>query len=159
MFDEALRLRLANRLDALEPARQAVNAFLAPAGLGPKVSYKLELVLEEIFMNLLWHAFKDGAEHTIELAVQLLPGEVVLDFEDDGIAFDPTRATEPARPASTASAPDVPVGGRGLLLLRRSASSLRYERCDGRNRLRVAIPVADDAARNGIAGQTVPRCG
>ena len=156
VFDEALRLRLATRLEALEPARQAVEAFLAPAGLSPKVIYKLELVLEETFMNLLWHAFKDGAEHTIELAVRLLPDEVVLDFEDDGIAFDPTQAAEPARPAC---ADDVPVGGRGLLLLRRAASSLRHERRNGRNRLRVAIPLADDAARVGHAGQTAPRGG
>lgn len=156
MFDDTLRLRLANRLEALEPARQAVETFLAPAGLGPKVIYKLELVLEETFMNLLWHAFNDDVEHTIELAVHLLPDEVVLDFEDDGIAFDPTQAAETARPACT---DDVPVGGRGLLLLRRAASSLRYERRNGRNRLRVAIPLADDAARAGKAGQTAPRCG
>jgi serine/threonine-protein kinase RsbW len=136
VIDEALRLRLANRLEALEPARQAVEAFLAPAGLSPKVVYKLELVLEETFMNLLWHAFKDDAEHTIELAVRLQPGEVVLDFEDDGIAFDPTQALEPVQPASIS---DAPTGGRGLMLVRRAARRVEYERGDGINRLRVAV--------------------
>ena len=136
MFDEALRLRLANRLDALEPARQAVEAFLARAELSPKVIYRLELVLEETFMNLLWHAFKDGAEHTIELAVHLQPDAVVLQFEDDGIAFDPAQATEPARPASIE---DAPVGGRGLALVRRAARSVAYSRDGGRNRLSVVV--------------------
>jgi serine/threonine-protein kinase RsbW len=134
--DEALRLRLANRLDALEPARQAVETFLAPAGLSPKVIYKLELVLEETFMNLLWHAFKDGAEHTIELAVRLQPGEVVLHFEDDGIAFDPTLAAEPARPASI---DDAPVGGRGLALVRRAAKHIAYRRSAEHNHLTIAV--------------------
>jgi serine/threonine-protein kinase RsbW len=131
-----MRLTLANRLDALEPARQAVEAFLAPAALSPQVVYKLELVLEEVFMNLLWHAFKDGAEHRIELTVDLLPEAVVLQFEDDGVAFDPTQATEPALPASLAEAP---IGGRGLMLVRRAAQSLAYQRHEGRNRLCVAL--------------------
>jgi len=133
---EQLRLSLANRLDALGPARQAMLAFLAPAALHPQVVFKLELVLEEVFMNLLWHAFKDAAEHTLELTVELLPDEVALSFEDDGIAFDPTHAAEPPIPASLL---DAPIGGRGLMLVRRAARSLRHERREGRNRMRVAV--------------------
>lgn len=136
MSDERLCLTLANRLDALEPARQAMLAFLAPARLHPQVVFKLELVLEEVFMNLLWHAFKDAAEHTLKLTVQLQPDEVALSFEDDGVAFDPTEAIEPMVPASLL---DAPVGGRGLMLLRSTARSISHERRDGRNRLRVAV--------------------
>ena len=136
MGDERLHLILANRLEALEPARQAMVAFLAPVELHPTVLFKLELVLEEIFMNLLWHAFKDAAEHTVEFTVQLQADQVTLSFEDDGIAFDPTQAAEPPISASLL---DAPMGGRGLKLLRRSARSLSYERRDGRNRLHVAV--------------------
>lgn len=156
MGSAPLRLTLGNQLDALETARQAVEALLAPAGLSPKFIYKLELVLDEVFMNLRWRAFKDGADHTLELAVHLLPDEVVLDFEDDGIAFDATQAADPALPAFSG---DAPVGGHGLMLLRRAAGNLRYEQRDGRNRLRVAIPLADDAARNRQAEQAAPRGG
>ena len=136
MGEERLHLTLANRLYALEPARQAMAAFLAPVELHPTVLFKLALVLEEIFMNLLWHAFKDAAEHTVEFTVQLQADQVTLSFEDDGIAFDPTQAAEPPIPASLL---DAPMGGRGLKLLRRAARSLSYERRDGRNRLRVAV--------------------
>lgn len=136
MFDEALRLRLANRLDALEPARQAMAAYLAPAELSPKVVFKLELVLEETFMNLLWHAFEDGAEHVIELTVQPAAEEVVLDFVDDGVPFDPTAAADPPRPASMA---DATVGGRGLALVRRAASRIEYRRSGEHNHLHIAV--------------------
>jgi anti-sigma regulatory factor (Ser/Thr protein kinase) len=136
MSSAPLRLTLANRLDALEPARQAVLAYLAPAEPSPQLLFKLELVLEETFMNLLWHAFKDGAEHGIELTVQLTPDAVVLEFGDDGIAFDPTRAAEPAQPGSLLEAP---TGGRGLMLVRRATASMVYARHEGRNRLRLAV--------------------
>ena len=52
MSSAPLRLTLGNRLDELEPARQAIQAFLAPSALSPRTLYKLELVLEETFMNL-----------------------------------------------------------------------------------------------------------
>lgn len=136
MTDEGLRLTLANRLDALEPARQAMVAYLALAELSPKVVFKLELVLEETFMNLLWHAFKDAAEHVIELTVQLHPDEVVLSFKDDGVPFDPTVAADPPRPASIA---DAPVGGRGLALVRRAARHIEYRRSGAHNHLHIAV--------------------
>lgn len=136
MSDAPLRLTLVNRLDALEPARLALEAYLAPAGLSPQAVFKLELVLEETFMNLLWHAFKDGAEHVVELTAQRRAGEVVLGFVDDGVPFDPTAAAEPARPTSMAEAT---VGGRGLALVRRAATRIDYRRSGGRNYLDIAI--------------------
>ena len=136
MIDEGLRLALANRLDALEPARLAMAAYLAPAELSPNVVFKLELVLEETFMNLLWHAFKDGAEHVVELTVQPAADEVVLGFVDDGVPFDPTVAADPPRPASMAEAP---LGGRGLALVRRAAKRIEYRRSGAHNHLHIAV--------------------
>ena len=134
-----LRLTLVNRLDALEPARLALAAYLAPAALSPQAVFKLELVLEETFMNLLWHAFEDGAEHVIDLTVQRGADEVVLGFVDDGVPFDPTGAIEPDRPASIAEAL---VGGRGLALVRRAARRIEYRRSGGRNHLVIAVATA-----------------
>lgn len=131
-----MRVILGNRIEELEPARQAMLAHLAPALLSPQVLFKLELVLEETFMNLIWHAFKDGAAHSIAFTVQLLANEVALVFEDDGIAFDPTQAAEPQRPVSLL---DAPTGGRGLALVRRATTSVTYSRLEDRNCLRLAV--------------------
>ena len=126
-------------MDALEPARQAMRAHLAPAALNPQVLFRLELALEKTFMNLLWHAFEDGAEHVIELTVQRGADEGVLGFVDDGVPFDPTGAIEPDRPASIAEAP---AGGRGLALVRRAARRIEDRRSGGRNHLVVAVATA-----------------
>lgn len=133
---EPLHLTLANRLCALEPARQAMLAYLAPAGLSPQTVFRLELVLEETFMNLLWHAHQDGREDAAELSVQRHADEVELAFADSGVAFDPTTAAEPARPVSLDQAP---AGGRGLALVRRAAKRISYLRVDGRNHLHIAV--------------------
>jgi serine/threonine-protein kinase RsbW len=135
---EAARLTLSvpGRIDALEPCRRALLDFLAPQGLGPQAIYNIELVLEETLSNLISHGRPDAREHRIDLGVEVLPDRVLLSFEDDGPAFDPRRAVAPAAPASIDR---TPIGGRGLLLVRRAACSIDYERAGGRNRLTIGV--------------------
>lgn len=139
MTPAPLRMILGNRLEELEPARQAMLAHLAPSPLSPQVLFKLELVLEETFMNLLWHAFRDSDERAIELTVQRGADEVVLGFTDDGVPFDPTGAADPPLPASLA---DASVGGRGLALVRRAAKRIEYRRSGHHNHLQIAVATA-----------------
>jgi len=68
--------------------------------------------------------------------VRLETDEVVIEIDDDGIAFDPVAAARPALPASISEAQP---GGLGLLLLREKATAVDYRREGGRNHLRVAV--------------------
>jgi serine/threonine-protein kinase RsbW len=138
VLERGSRLRLALRNDpaVLEPARLAVLDFLAPLSLTAKVVYAIELVLEETLMNVVWHAYADHAPHTAQLTVSLEADAVVMVFEDEGIAFDPTQAPEAAAPTSLR---DAQPGGLGLKLVRRMARSVGYQRLDGRNRLTITL--------------------
>ena len=138
---EPLQLALATRLDALDPARQAVLDHLAPCGLNPRTVYAIELILEETFMNAMLHGFADAAPHRVDLRVEVRPDTVVLHFEDEGIEFDPTRAREPRLGQSLEEATP---GGRGVVLVRRFARAVQYRREKGRNKL--TIEVARDGA-------------
>lgn len=135
-----LRLTLANELAEVERARQQVDAFLAPHALGRRTRYAVELVIEELLVNVISHAFPDNGRHDIELSVSVDRHEVVVTVDDDGIAFDPLRAPEPPVPATLEQATP---GGLGIRLLRRYASHLAYTRSDGRNRLTAGIARAD----------------
>ena len=137
-----LRRRVPSRRDALEPARLAVLAHLAPWSLGEQARYRVELVLEETLLNAMLHGHPGehggggDAAHAIDLSVQVRDGAVCLCFEDDGIAFDPLAAVPRPRPASLAQA--VP-GGLGLLLVRRLSRSVHYQRHGGRNTLTIEV--------------------
>jgi anti-sigma regulatory factor (Ser/Thr protein kinase) len=134
--DAQLLLTLANDRDAFDATRQAVLDFLAPHAPSEQALFNIELILEESLMNVIWHAFSDQAEHRIDLLVQVDPQQIVLRFEDDGIAFDPLQASEPVLPTSLDDA--VP-GGLGLMLVRKFAKSVAYERSGGRNSLTIAV--------------------
>lgn len=140
---DPLRLRLAKDLGALEPARLAVLDYLLPHGPSARAVYAVELVLEEVLSNQIKYAFGDvagaGPEPIIELSAWTQPGNVMLQFEDTGLAFDPLQAAAPLPPASIDVAP---VGGLGVVLVRKFASSASYQRRDGRNCLTIGVALA-----------------
>jgi len=129
-------LTLPNDESSLETARRAVLDHVAGCHLPARALYRLELVLEEILMNMVMHAFPQGGVHPIQFELQIESDALVLRFEDDGVAFDPLRAPAPSMAASIGEA--VP-GGLGLFLTRKAARSLEYTRAEGRNRLTVHL--------------------
>ena len=110
--------------------------FIAGHELPPRVVFKLELILEETLMNLIFHAYPEGGRHMIGLSIQLEPDAVVLSFEDDGKPFDPLQALAPVLPTTIDQARP---GGLGLMLARKAASACQYERSGGLNRLTMQV--------------------
>lgn len=131
-----LRLLLPAELGAVEQARSAVLDHLRPLHLAPRVLFALELVLEETLMNITTHAYPEGDAGPIELALEVDAEQIVLQFVDAGIEFDPLQAPPPQVPASIAQAEP---GGLGLMLVRRYARRVGYERRDDHNRLTIAM--------------------
>lgn len=131
-----LRLQVPNERAALEATRLRLLDFLQADGLPDRVIYRLELVLEEVLMNRLWHSsVPAGGGHT-DLQLQVQPDGLVLRFEDDGPAFDPTQVRHPGLPTSLDAATP---GGLGLLLTRKAVSAWCYERVQDRNCLTLEL--------------------
>ena len=96
---------------------------------------------DDVGGHFIRHAYADGREHQISVALEFHSDAVVMTFEDDGISFDPSRQP-PARPPETID--DAATGGRGLLLVREAAQCLHYERTmQQRNRLKVTIAATE----------------
>ena len=131
-----LRLQVPNERAALETTRLRLLDFLQGHGLPDRLIYRLELVLEEVLMNRLWHSGPHGAGAHTDLQLQVQPDGLVLRFEDDGPAFDPTQQQHPGLPTSLDAATP---GGLGLLLTRKSVSSWCYERVQDRNCLTLEL--------------------
>lgn len=131
-----LRRRVPARIDQVEVLRQAMLGALTPFEPSPRAVYRLELVLEEVFVNIVRHAFGgDAAAHAVDVSLTVDGAHWVLAFEDDGRAFDPTRHS--ALPSGPLSA--LEPGGRGLHLVQKTAQDMRYRRDGALNRLQVSI--------------------
>ena len=128
----------------------------AAAHIPEKMSFAVQLCLDEAVANILQHPVQDAAQNaaqhpaqhaaqhaagtarasTISASLERGDAGVWLDIEDDGEAFDPTAAA-PRAPAPTLEL--LPVGGLGIHLMRQYSSRMEYSRSGGRNRLRLTF--------------------
>ena len=131
-----LRTVLPARRSSIDAARRAVLGGLPASGLTPELVYRLELVMEEVLMNIIWHAYGDSGQGKISVEAQREGDEIKLVFEDDGPPFDPTQVAPTPMPDKIE---DVSSGGLGLVLLPKFATSIAYERVEARNRLEVVV--------------------
>ncbi len=123
---------------ALSDALQRVRDHLDACGVAAKARHASVLAFEELVVNVIRHAGIRPApgDEIVCATVDVDPDAVRLRIEDRGPAFDPTAFTEPAAPVSIETAP---IGGLGILLVRRSVDRLDYARVGGRNRVEVTV--------------------
>ena len=130
-----LRSSLAKTLAGLAGLASEADVFLAGAGLGGPVAFKVQLALEECIRNIIEHA-GGSPETPIQVQIQAGPDRVVIVLEDDGQPFDPGSAPafDPARELA-GRAPN----GMGVHLLRSLMDEIHYERLGSTNRLRLVV--------------------
>jgi anti-sigma regulatory factor (Ser/Thr protein kinase) len=136
--DGGLSLLIEASAAGLAAAQPGLRRALDESGVAQRVADRAEVVVEEVVMNVAMHAFDDSERHAVALRATPQPsGGCELVFEDAGRPFDPIAAVPPGPKRE----PDeVQVGGLGLVLIRRFASELAYERLPaGLNRLRVVL--------------------
>ena len=115
----------------------AVERLGARAGWSDSLVYRVNLVLDELASNVLSHGVSgEPPAGALEIDLVGSSGEVRIDVADDGPAFDPVAAPDPAPLDPTAP---VPVGGLGLHLVRTIAACVSYRREAGRNCVRLLI--------------------
>ena len=113
----------------LGPGLDALEAALREARLPDEAVLDLRLVAEEVLTNVANHGHDDGAEHWVRIGFELVSGEVMLEFADDGRPFDPLAAK--AREVTPGS--ERPIGGLGLELVRSLVDAAAYARVGSQN--------------------------
>ncbi len=134
-----LSLTLRNHPSEVSRLVDRIEAFGAEAGLSPNVTFRLTLALDEIVSNVVRHGFDDGAEHRIEVRVEVAIGTVTATVEDDGAPFDPREAPLPDLDAPLEQRQ---AGGLGMHLVRATMDEVEYRRDGGRNVLTVRTALA-----------------
>jgi len=113
--------RFPRHLGSLEPMAQFVSDYVDSRGLDHEHSFTVDLLVEEVFTNMLKHGKGGGSEVSLRLGGER--EEVVLTLRDFDVEFfDPTTAP--------LGSDDGSQGGLGLRLVRRISDSMRYEYVD-----------------------------
>lgn len=129
---ERKTIRVPNQLDQLHGIVETVEQISREWNISSKISMELNLVLEELFTNIVFYAFSDKNEHIIEIRFSLSSSgilEVVI--IDDGTYFDLIEASEEVK--LDAALEERKVGGLGIHFVKQMMDEMSYERKGGKN--------------------------
>lgn len=125
-----LSLVLKNDLNELENLCRHIDIFCKFHGLGKRNAFELNLVVDEIFTNIVSYGFNNHQEHFIHIDVQIINEELIIRIEDDGIPFDPSAIPEKNLKCSLENRQ---IGGLGLHLVNRIMKHVKYKRIGNKN--------------------------
>lgn len=145
MASREVRLNFPATITGFEQAFGSLQSELDRDELHPGARYNVELVFEEIVANIVRHGAPEGhAPCEVDVAVAVDPDAIVLTFCDSGRPFNPVGRPDPKKPTSIE---ETPIGGLGLMMVRKAATDMRYERTpEDRNRLTVILPAVPKKA-------------
>jgi serine/threonine-protein kinase RsbW len=129
--------RFPRALGSLEAIVGFVHGFVAERGLDPELAYDLDLIVEELFTNLVRH---EPGIHDIQIGLDTGNGRitvVIQDYDVDG--YDLTQA----RPVDTgAPLEERRPGGLGIHFVKTIADDVRYEYADRTSTITVTKRIA-----------------
>lgn len=120
-------------LDGNNAERRGVDGGLSV------LSSALHIITDEVCSNIVKHSGATGFE--ISVGHTASPAGVKLVFADDGVAYDPLTHVDPDTMLPVEKRP---IGGLGILLVKKMSDSVGYERVRGRNvfTVRLKFPAA-----------------
>ena len=122
-------------LDNLEVVRNFVSEELESQGCSMKVMMQIEIAVEEIYVNIVHYAYNpEVGKATIRCEVTDNPMQVIIQFLDSGMPFDPLAKADPD---ITLSAEERGIGGLGIFMVKQSMDEVNYEYVEGKNVLTI----------------------
>ncbi len=134
------RLTLKGQLDDMARLWPWVEALIAQYAVPSDTAFAIHLCLEEAISNVIRHGYdgQPGKALTVDCASPNAH-EVVFTIEDQAHPFDPLEPEHIEGLVEPKPEDFLRPGGRGILLMRKFASSIEYERLAGGNRLTIGF--------------------
>jgi serine/threonine-protein kinase RsbW len=128
---ELTRLELPAEISSLHSFTDFLRRGGEAAALQERELGQLDLVIEEILVNVMHHAYPEGNPGTIEVAYAVEPDrKLFVQISDTGRPFDPLAKDPPNLGLSLA---ERTVGGLGIFLVKQFANTVEYRRVENRN--------------------------
>jgi serine/threonine-protein kinase RsbW len=131
---QALTLSIKNEVSEIETIHQALRAKATDYAFSPEEISKLCILTDEVLSNIIQYSYEDTSLHSIDFRLLGSADRLILEFEDDGRYFNPTRYEQ-----SMMENPENRLGGLGLEIIRKLSQEFKYQRHDNRNFLTLEL--------------------
>ena len=126
-------LTIAADVNKLSEVTAFIDAMLEENGCPMKAQMRIELALEEIFVNIAHYAYPDSAGDA-EIRANVTPDFAEITFIDSGIPYDPLAKPDPD---VALSAEKRAIGGLGIFMTKKMMDDISYQRADEKNILTI----------------------
>ena len=122
-------------IDELTRVNEFIHTELDRRLCPKRTQNQLDIAVEELFVNVARYAYPDATPENpgsvrVSYSYTADPPSVRVDIADDGIPYNPLDKPDAVTPGDI---DDVPIGGLGILMAKRSVDEMAYERTDGSN--------------------------
>ena len=140
-----LHVIVKNELSEITTVQERFQEFGKAHGFSKDLERKMDMIVDELLGNVILYAFNEGGEHEIEITAEQVRNRLTVTISDDGVPFNPLLIDPPDTSLATK---DRPLGGLGILLVRKMADDILYQRRIDKNVLTLIIRVdqSDDAS-------------
>ncbi|MCA1907220.1 MAG: SpoIIE family protein phosphatase [Magnetospirillum sp.] len=126
-----LEVTIANDLAELERLAGLVDAFVERNGLSDRISFNLNLCLDELITNIVSYGYDDSHHHDIHVRFSLDNDRLMTEIIDDGKEYNPFQ--EAPEPDLALEVDDRPIGGLGVFLVKEFMDRTDYRRDGSKN--------------------------
>ena len=134
MVQKKYSFELKSNLSELDKLCRHLETFGQKTGFSKKFVFEVNLVLDELFTNIISYGFDDDGEHSIKVTITPEKGGLCLCIEDDGKPFNPVDFEAPD---VSCSIEECKIGGLGIHIIRKLMDDICYERCEDKNVLKL----------------------
>jgi anti-sigma regulatory factor (Ser/Thr protein kinase) len=120
-----LEISLANDIAEILRLAQIVSDYVASQGFPPSAAHKMNLALEELLTNTISYGFQNGGRHIVKVKLAASERELIGEIIDDGAPFNPLNKPDPD---TTLPLEERPIGGLGILFVKKLMDSVKYRR-------------------------------
>jgi serine/threonine-protein kinase RsbW len=127
----ASRLTLKSQLDDMAALWTWTEAIIAEYAIPPDSAFGIHLCLEEAVSNVIRHGYSGQPGHSLTVEYSRPNAhELVFTIEDQAPPFDPLDPSLIEELPAPTPEDFLRPGGRGILLMRKFASSIAYQRLE-----------------------------
>jgi serine/threonine-protein kinase RsbW len=126
------RMVLQNDLNEIDTIWSAIEKLLKECDLSRRDLFQINMVVDELFTNIVSYAYPDKGKHDIEVNIAVDRKHLIVEFVDEGIEFNPLEYKEPDICESLQKRQE---GGLGIHFCKKMMVDFTYERRDGKNRV------------------------
>ncbi len=125
-----------NSIASLSSISELITQLCNTWKLTPEVSYKVNLVIEELISNTIFYGYSDTLEHDIILNLMCDENTISIQITDDANEFNPV---EQVSADTNSDINEREIGGLGIHLVKNLVDRFTYQRIDEKNIIKIEI--------------------